>query len=135
MKPAKKEAARLAPAASVTPCNWPTNPTAANEPAQRLPAYGRELSAALLAGYRPVPGGGCVIVTTRWDYATAFSPGRLVCPPDVPARAYDFAFLRGVEVAVVVPPCHRTYGEAVRAEIEAAGAALVVLAVNPEGEQ
>lgn len=129
----KAEAARLAPAASVNPCNWPTNPTAANESAQRLPAYGRRLREAIEAGYLPETGGGAVIVVTDWDCASAFNPGRLVCPPDLAASAYRFDFLRGVEVAIVVAPCHRTYGEALRVEIEAAGAALVVLTVNPEG--
>lgn len=129
------KAARLAPAASVIPCNWPANPTAANEPAQRLPAYGRRLRDAIEAGYLPETGGGAVIVVTDWDCASAFHPGRLVCPPDVAASAYRFDFLRGIEVAIVVAPCHRDYGEALRVEIEAAGAALVVLAINPEGEQ
>lgn len=97
---------------------------------QRLPAFGRRLRAALEAGYRPWKGGGCVIVTSHWDFARGFDPGRVVCPPDEPVDNFDFAFLRGLEVLVLVPEADDIHGEALLAAIHSAGAALGHLTVN-----
>src|SRR5664279_3851899 len=78
---------------------------------QRLPAYGRRLRDALEAGYRPWKAGGGIIVTTDWNNARAFDPARLVCPPDEPIAGYDFSFLRGLEVLVIVPEADELRGE------------------------
>ena len=102
--------------------------------AQRLPAFGRRLRAALDAGYRPWKGGGSIIVTSHWDFARAFDPGRVVCPPDEPVVSYDFTFLRGLEVLVLVPEADELHGEALRTTIRSAGAMLVHLAVHQLGE-
>jgi len=101
---------------------------------QRLPAYGRRLRDVIDAGYRPRKGGGAVIVTTDWDYARSFDPGRVVCPPDVPAAEWNFRFLRGCDAVVLVPECDEILGEALVAAILDAGATLAVLAVVPEVE-
>lgn len=107
--------------------------TLGNTRSQRLPAYGRRLRDALEAGYRPWKAGGSIIVTTAWNYARGFDPARLVCPSDERIAEYDFAFLRGLEVLVLVPESDELHGEALRTAIFNAGAALVVLAVNREG--
>ena len=102
---------------------------------QRLPAYGRRLRDALRAGLRPCKGGGTIVVTTQWDYACAFDPGRLVCPTDTPATSYDFAYLVGCPVVVVVPRHEQVFGESLAAVIRDAGASLVVLSLNPEDDE
>ncbi len=107
--------------------------TAPERRAQRLPAYGRRLRDALAAGYRPKKAGGGIVVTSHWGYARAFHPGRLVCPPSDPVDEWDFGFLRGCDVVIVVPESDELHGEALHAAIRDAGAALVVLAVNREG--
>jgi len=101
---------------------------------QRLPAYGRQLKAALDAGLRPVKGGGTIIVTTEWNYARAFDPGRVVCPPDDSPSDYDFAFLNGCEVVVLVPELDEPRGRQLLDCIRDAGAKLAVLSVNREVE-
>jgi len=90
--------------------------------ARRLPAYGRQLKAALDAGLRPRTGGGTIIVTTEWDYARAFSPGRVVCPPSDPPEDFDFAFLNGCEVIVLVHERDQPHGEALLACVKESGA-------------
>ncbi len=99
---------------------------------QRLPAFGRQLKAALDLGLRPRAGGGCVIVTSEWNYALAFDPGRVVCPPSDSPDQFTFGFLRGVEVIVLVPEQDEIHGERLVAHIRDAGAKLVVLSVNRE---
>ena len=101
---------------------------------QRLPAHGRQLKAALDAGLRPLKGGGSIIVTSHWDYARAFDPGRVVCPPEDSPDVYDFAFLNGCEVVVLVPERDESHGNRLLARIRDAGAKLAVLAVNREVE-
>ena len=101
---------------------------------RRLPAFGRRLRAAFDAGYGPWKGGGSVIVTTRWDYARAFDPGRVVCPSGEPVDGYDFAFLQGCDVIVLVPQADEIQGEALAASIRNAGASLVVPAVNRDDD-
>lgn len=130
-----KETGRTAletPAAHSTAHNRHCTPD--SKPTQRLPAYGRRLRAALDAGYRPRFGGGAVIVTTEWDFARSFDPGRVVCPSNVLAAGWDFRFLIGCDVVVLVPECDEILGEALVASIRDAGARLVVLAVAPEVE-
>jgi hypothetical protein len=100
----------------------------------RLPAHGRQLKAALDAGLRPRKGGGTIIVTSEWDYARAFDPGRVVCPPSDPVDGFDFTFLSGCEVVVLVPARDELYGQALLARIRDAGSKLAVLAINPEVE-
>ncbi len=112
----------------------PGKRTEAPQRAQRLPAYGRELRDAIQAGYRPRWLGGGIVVTSDWNYARAARGARLVCMPDEPAAAYDFTFLRGCDVLVLVPEADELHGEALRAAIRDAGASTVVLAVNREGE-
>src|SRR5579862_472376 len=97
---------------------------------QRLPAFGRRLKTALDAGMRPAKGGGSIIVTSDWDYARAFDPGRVVCPPEDGADEYDFAFLNGCEVVVLVPERDEPHGRRLLARIRDAGAKLAVLSVN-----
>jgi hypothetical protein len=96
----------------------------------RLPAYGRDIKVGLAAGLRPVFGGGGFIVTTHWDYAKPFA--RLICRPDVPVREWDFSFLRGCEVLVLVPEVHRVIGAELQARLKEAKASLVVLSVVQE---
>jgi hypothetical protein len=74
------------------------------------------------------------VVTSDWGYARGFAPGRVVVPPDEPAGEFDFGFLRGCDVVVVVPEADQVHGEALRAAIQYAGARLVALAVNRESE-
>jgi hypothetical protein len=74
-------------------------PSAATSSALRLPAFGREVALLLRAGRRPI--GNTIIVTTNWNFSTAFV--RVVCPTDVPATAFDFSFLRGQQTIVLVP--------------------------------
>lgn len=111
-----------------------TKTTAPERRAQRLPAYGRRLRDALVAGYRPKMAGGGIIVTSDWTYARAFAPGRLVVPASEHPGQFDFSFLHGCDVVVVVPAADELHGEALVAAIRDAGAALVVLAVNREIE-
>jgi hypothetical protein len=92
-----------------------------------LPAFGRQLKAAIEAGLRPRTGGGGVIVTSEWNYALAFAPGRVVCPPDCDAEAYDFEFLCGLDVLVLVRERDRHFGEALRDRIRASGARVAIL--------
>lgn len=112
----------------------PGKRTEATRRAQRLPAYGRRLKAALDRGMKPRRGSGGIVVTTRWDYARAFDPARVVCPPGDPLDGYDFRFLRGRDVVVLVPAADEICGEELRAVISDAGASLVVLVVNREDE-
>ena len=99
---------------------------------RRLPAYGRSLKAHLTAGLRPIAGGGAIVVTTEWSYATPFA--RLVCSPDFPPDRWDFSYLRGTEVIVLVPQRYRSIGKGLTERVRQAGAALVVLAVNAEAQ-
>ena len=108
--------------------------TAPERRPQRLPAFGRYLREALMGGYRPEKAGGGIVVTSDWNYARAFHPGRLVCPPSDPVDDIDFGFLRGCDVLVIVPEADVLHGEALRAAIRDAGAAVVVLTVNRESE-
>lgn len=108
--------------------------TAPERRPQRLPAFGRYLREALTGGYRPEKAGGGIVVTSDWSYARAFRPGRLVCPPSDPVDDIDFGFLRDCDVLVIVPEADELHGEALRAAIRDAGAALVVLTVNRESE-
>ena len=101
---------------------------------RRLPAYGRRLKAALDAGYRPVKGRGTVIVTSEWNYATAFNPGRVVCPPEDSPEDYDFTFLNGCEVVVLVPERDELHGRALLSRVQKDGAKLAVLSVNRTAE-
>ena len=101
---------------------------------RRLPAHGRQLKAALDAGLRPAKGGGSIIVTSEWNYARAFDPGRVVCPPEDSADEYDFAFLNGCDVVVLVPERDEPHGRQLLACIRSAGAKLAVLSVNREVE-
>ena len=98
----------------------------------RLPAHGRQLKAALDAGMRPAKGGGSIIVTSHWDYARAFDPGRVVCPPEDSPDDYDFSFLNGCEIVVLVPERDEPHGKRLLARIREAGAKLAVLSVNRE---
>ena len=99
---------------------------------QRLPAYGRQLRAALDAGLRPLKGGGSIIVTTDWDYARAFHPGRVVCPVTSPPDCYDVEFLRGCEVIMLVHERDQLYGEVLFARIKDAGAKDATLSIVRE---
>ena len=99
---------------------------------QRLPAFGRQLRDAIRAGLRPRKLEGAVLVTTRWDYALAAAPARLVCPPEYPTCEFDFALLAGLQVVVLVPSVDATRGALIAARIREMGATLVVLAVNRE---
>jgi hypothetical protein len=101
---------------------------------KRLPAYAKQLKAALDAGFRPCTGGGSIIVTSEWGYATAFNPGRVVCPPEDSPDAYDFAFLNGCDVIVLVHERDEQHGRTLLACIEEAGAKLVVLSIARESE-
>jgi len=78
--------------------------------------------------------GGGIVVTSDWRYARAFAPGRLVCPAGEPVDSFDFAYLAGTDVLILVPESDEQHGEALAAAIRDAGAALVVLAVNRESE-
>lgn len=102
---------------------------------QRLPAFGRQLREALRVGLRPRKLQGAVLVTTRWDYAVAAAPARLVCPPNLPICEFDFALLAGLEVVVLVPSVDAARGAMIAARIRDMGATLVVLAVNREDER
>jgi hypothetical protein len=97
----------------------------ANTP--RLPAYGRQLKAALDAGLRPRKGGGCIIVTSEWEYARAFDPGRVVCPVSESPDSYDFTFLNGCEAIVLVHECDEVHGEALLAKVKDARASVATL--------
>jgi hypothetical protein len=79
----------------------------------RLPAYGREVATLLRSGRRPI--GGTIIVTTRWDFSTAFV--RVVCPPDQSAGSFDFSFLRDQEVIVLVSALEFEAGQSLLARI------------------
>jgi hypothetical protein len=96
----------------------------------RLPAFGRRLRDAIEVGYMPWKGGGCIVVTTEWDYARGFDPGRVVCPSGEPVDAYDFTFLHGCDVIVLVPEADEIQGEALTAAIRSVGASLVVLSID-----
>ena len=111
----------------------PTEGSATERRAQRLPAYGRRLRDAIQAGYRPCKGGGGVIVTSDWTFARAFHPARVVCPPGEAPESFDFGFLRGIDVCVLVPEVDVLHGEALRTALLSAGAALVALAIVREG--
>lgn len=102
---------------------------------QRLPAFGCALRDAINAGLRPHKLGGGVLVASGWDDAKAAAPARVVCPSPEPAESFDFSFLAGLEVLVLVPQSDELYGEALAAAIRDAGAALVVLAVNREPDE
>ena len=97
---------------------------------RRLPAYGRSVKSRLESGLRPIVGGGTIVVTTEWNYAAPFT--RLVCSPEIRTDNWDFSYLRGVDVVVLVPHEHRLVGERLSECIRQAHANLVVLAVNPE---
>ena len=130
-----KESGRTAletPAARRTAHTQDNTPEATKR--QRLPAFGRRLRAALDAGYRPRKGGGSVMVTSHWDFARAFDPARVVCPPGEPVDDYDFTFLRGLEILVLVPKADELHGKALCTAIRNAGATLVHLAVHRWGE-
>ena len=98
----------------------------------RLPAYGRAAKARLVAGLRPVAGGGAIVVTTDWDYATPFA--RLVCAPEEPMDRWDFSYLRGTEVIILVPERYRLIGQHLTEQVRLAGAALAVLVVNVDAQ-
>jgi len=53
-----------------------------------------------------------------------------VCPPEDGADEYDFAFLNGCEVVVLVPERDEPHGRRLLARIRDAGAKLAVLSVN-----
>ena len=112
----------------------PANRSEMSGRAQRLPAYGRLLRDALAAGYRPRRCGGGIIVTSDWGYARAAAPARLVVPRDDSPDDLDFTFLRGCEVAVIVPPRDEVHGELLLAAILDAGAKLAYLGINWEDE-
>lgn len=99
---------------------------------RRLPAYARQLKAALDDGLRPLTGGGGIVVTSEWHYASAFDPGRVVCPATDSPDDFDFSFLTGCDVVVLVPERDEAHGRALAARIREAGAALTYLAVNRE---
>lgn len=101
---------------------------------RRLPAYGRQIKAALDAGLRPRTGGGTIIVTSEWNYARASSPGRVVCPPSDHPEEYDFAFLNGCEVIVLVHERDQVHGEALFARIKDSGAKRTTLSIVRECE-
>jgi hypothetical protein len=101
---------------------------------RRLPAYGRQLAAALDAGLRPRTGGGTIIVTTDWNYARAFSPGRVVCPPSDSPDEFEFTFLNGCEVIVLAHERDELHGEALLARIKDAGAKAATLSIVREAE-
>jgi hypothetical protein len=103
--------------------------------AQRLPAFGRMLRDAFNAGLRSHKLGGAVVVVSSWDDAKAAAPARVVCPASEPPDSFDFAFLAGLDVLVLVPLADELHGEALAAAIRDAGAALVVLAVNREPDE
>ncbi|HEY3179634.1 MAG TPA: hypothetical protein VGL25_12220 [Casimicrobiaceae bacterium] len=92
------------------------------------------MKAALDAGLRPSTGGGSIIVSSEWGYATAFNPGRVVCPPEDSPDDYDFAFLNGCEVIVLVHERDELHGRALLNHLEEAGAKLVVLSIVCETE-
>ncbi len=115
-----------------------TNHRTGIAPAQvrrRLPAYGRQLKAALDRELRPRKGGGSIVVTTEWDYAQYFDAGRVVCPPGDSADEFDFTFLAGCEVIVLVHERDEPHGRLLLARIKEAGAKLAVLSVNREVEE
>mgnify|MGYP000950580429 CR=1 FL=1 len=109
--------------------------TAPERRPQRLPAFGRALRDAFKAGLSPCKLGGGVVVVSSWDDARGAAPARVVCPPDEPAESFDFSFLAGLDVLVLVPLADELHGEALAAAIRDAGAALVVLAVNREPDE
>ena len=96
----------------------------------RLPAYGRELREALARRLRPVAGGGCVVLTTCWDYAKPFA--RLVCDADQSADMWDLSLLTGLDVVVVVPKRDQVLGDQLRRRAVDSGAHLAVLTVVEE---
>jgi hypothetical protein len=108
------------------------NSTRSGSYRQRLPAYGRQLKAALDSGYRPRKGGGTIIVTNDWSYARYFDGGRVVCPPNDSPDEYDFSFLNGCEIVVLVHERHEPHGRALLARILEAGPKLAALSVNRE---
>ena len=113
----------------------PAQPSTHASQRQRLPAFGRALRDGINAGLRPHKLGGGVVVVSRWDDAQGAAPARVVCPPDEPAASFDFSFLAGLDVLVLVPLADELHGEALAAAIRDAGAALVVLVANREGDE
>jgi len=96
----------------------------------RLPAYGRHLRAALKNNLRPIAGGGCVVLTTCWDYAKAFA--RLVCDSNESADLWDFSMLAGLDVIVIVPSRDQVLGEQLRHRAIDSGACVAVLSIVQE---
>jgi hypothetical protein len=97
----------------------------------RLPAYGREIALLLRAGRRPI--GGSIVVTTQWELCRDCA--RVVCPPDVPAENFDFSFLRGQEVMVVVPAAHEEFGHRLLIAVRRATPKLAILLVAHDAKR
>lgn len=132
--PSQKESrtALETPAALVT--TWPSQYKSTRTEKQRLPAFGRQLRDALEAGYLPGKLGGGVLVTSSWNTSRGCDPARVVAPPTRPACSYDFRFLRGLEVVVLVPASDEAFGQELRSAVATGGASLAVLAVNRGSE-
>jgi len=69
----------------------------------RLPPYSADIVKARRLGHVPVPGVfGHVVVLPTWKAET--TGAFIVCPDDVHASVWDFFFLAGLDVSLLVRP-------------------------------
>jgi hypothetical protein len=85
--------------------------------ARRLPAYAGEVAQLLREGRRPRR--GLIVVSTEWRFVSGPFVC-VVCPRDTPPSTFDFAFLRGQDVLVLVPTADAPIGEQILEQIRAA---------------
>jgi hypothetical protein len=95
--------------------------------APRLPAYGREIAAALAAGLRPRLG-NTIAVVTGWDLQTPLE--RVACPATEDADSWSFDFLAGQDVVVLAPESDQIHAERLGARIRGAGASCVYVGIR-----
>jgi hypothetical protein len=100
---------------------------------RRLPAFGRDIRAKLLAGKRPRVGGGCVCIATDWKIRTALA--QMVCESGLPIESWDLTFLAGVEVLLLTHAPDVAYAEALADALTVAGSPLVSLHVVAEADR
>jgi len=76
---------------------------------RRLPAYARELRERILAGQRPVAGGGTVVLAVGWRQSKLFPTA--VCDRAVDVERWELGWLRGLGVLVEYQPGDEAYAQ------------------------